>query len=144
MTLFHDVAEHCLPPCGFGNTDGVRAIYPGCSTVNGMGSKSLRAGAGRRTRKNQKSLRTVALDCFRLIGYSPSVDAKSREHFPEAEFSLQICPTASKRVSAWSSSAPVSGSRSRMADKLPTAHQGVAEASVKRLKTDVITLFCQS
>src|SRR5882762_9688726 len=32
------------------------------------GSKSLRAGADRRTRKNQKSLRTVSLDCFRLIG----------------------------------------------------------------------------
>jgi aryl-alcohol dehydrogenase-like predicted oxidoreductase len=30
-----------------------------------------------------------------------------------------------------------------MADKLPTAHQGVAEASLKRLKTDVIALFYQ-
>src|SRR2546430_2650546 len=86
MTLFHDVAEHCLPPCGFGNTDGVRAIYPGCSTVNGMGSKSLRVGADRRTRKIQKSLRPVSLDCFRLIGCSPSVDAKSRDHFLQPGF----------------------------------------------------------
>jgi hypothetical protein len=30
-----------------------------------------------------------------------------------------------------------------MADKLPTAHQGVAEAFLKRLKTDVIALFYQ-
>ncbi len=30
-----------------------------------------------------------------------------------------------------------------MADKLPTAYQGVAEASLKRLKTDVIALFYQ-
>ena len=30
-----------------------------------------------------------------------------------------------------------------MADKLRTAHQGVAEASLKRLKTDVIALFYQ-
>jgi len=31
-----------------------------------------------------------------------------------------------------------------MADELPTAYQGVAEASLKRLKTDVIALFYHS
>ncbi len=30
-----------------------------------------------------------------------------------------------------------------MADKSPTAYQGVAEVSLKRLKTDVIALFYQ-